>query len=110
MEKDWIQLIGLDGASIPDGLIYVLLYWVQIIVGVLQKYVNLAAGWRPRLFVLHEGVLKYYQVYGPNRVAVVDLLDRLRGQGDVVLVGVQIGVLEKEQQRMNGHVVAGEGL
>ena len=110
MEKDWIQLIGLDGASIPDGLICVLLYWVQIIVGVLQKYVNLAAGWRPRLFVLHEGVLKYYQVYGPNRVAVVDLLDRLRGQGDVVLVGVQIGVLEKEQQRMNGHVVAGEGL
>lgn len=83
---------------------------VQIIVGVLQKYVNLAAGWRPRLFVLQQGVLKYYQVYGPNRVAVVDVLDRLRSQGDVVLVGVQIGVLEKEQQRMNGHGVAGEGL
>ena len=58
--------------------------------------------------MLQQGVLKYYQVYGPNRVAVVELLDRLRSQGDVVLVGVQIGVLEKEQQRMNGHVV-GEG-
>jgi hypothetical protein len=35
---------------------------LQLVVGVLLKYVNLAAGWRPRLFVLHDGVLRYYKV------------------------------------------------
>jgi len=70
-----------------------------IVVGILQKYVNLAAGWRPRLFVLHQGVLKYYQVYGPLRVDVWQLLERLRLQGDVVKVGVQISVLEEDCKR-----------
>ncbi len=36
----------------------------QIVVGVLLKYVNLGSGWRHRLFVLHEGVLRYYKVGG----------------------------------------------
>lgn len=34
----------------------------QIVAGVLFKYVNLGAGWRPRLFVLKEGVLRYYKI------------------------------------------------
>jgi hypothetical protein len=35
---------------------------VQIVVGMLLKYVNLGAGWRQRLFVLQDGVLRYYKV------------------------------------------------
>lgn len=34
----------------------------QIVAGVLLKYVNLGAGWRHRLFVLEDGVLRYYKV------------------------------------------------
>ena len=36
--------------------------FVQIVVGVLTKYVNFGKGWRPRLFVLRQGVLRYYKV------------------------------------------------
>lgn len=41
-------------------------YHLQIVVGVLLKYVNLAAGWHPRLFVLQGGVLRYYKVRRSN--------------------------------------------
>jgi len=37
----------------------------QIVVGVLVKYVNLAKGWRHRLFVLQNGVLRYYKARAP---------------------------------------------
>jgi hypothetical protein len=30
----------------------------------LLKYVNLGSGWRHRLFVLQDGVLRYYKVRG----------------------------------------------
>lgn len=35
---------------------------VQIVAGILLKYVNLGAGWRHRLFVLQDGVIRYYKV------------------------------------------------
>ena len=35
---------------------------MQIVVGMLLKYVNIGAGWRHRLFVLRDGVLRYYKV------------------------------------------------
>ena len=35
---------------------------LQVVVGVLTKYVNLGKGWRHRLFVLRNGVLQYYKV------------------------------------------------
>lgn len=38
----------------------------QIVVGVLVKYVNLGKGWRHRLFVLQNGVLRYYKVRCPG--------------------------------------------
>lgn len=34
----------------------------QIVAGVLIKYVNFGKGWRHRLFVLQNGVLRYYKV------------------------------------------------
>ncbi len=35
----------------------------QIVAGVLIKYVNFGKGWRHRLFVLQNGVLRYYKVW-----------------------------------------------
>lgn len=43
-----------DGATIRGA--------TQIVAGVMSKWVNLGKGWRPRLFVLKDGVLRYYRV------------------------------------------------
>lgn len=34
------------------------------ICGILYKWVNFGRGWRPRWFVLHDGVLFYYKIHG----------------------------------------------
>jgi len=36
---------------------------LQVLAGVLVKYVNFGKGWRHRLFVLQDGVLRYYKVW-----------------------------------------------
>uniref|UniRef100_A0ACD5ZZM1 Uncharacterized protein n=1 Tax=Avena sativa TaxID=4498 RepID=A0ACD5ZZM1_AVESA len=36
--------------------------------GVLYKWVNYGRGWRPRWFVLNDGVLSYYKIHGPDRI------------------------------------------
>mmetsp|Transcript_19049 Transcript_19049/g.57551 ORF Transcript_19049/g.57551 Transcript_19049/m.57551 type:complete len:776 (+) Transcript_19049:336-2663(+) len=36
----------------------------QIVAGIMSKWVNLGKGWRPRLFVLKGGVLRYYRIAG----------------------------------------------
>ncbi|KAM7510999.1 hypothetical protein LguiB_009874 [Lonicera macranthoides] len=38
------------------------------ICGVLYKWVNFGKGWRPRWFILQDGVLSYYKIHGPNRI------------------------------------------
>ncbi|KAF9599893.1 hypothetical protein IFM89_001839 [Coptis chinensis] len=38
------------------------------ICGVLYKWVNYGKGWRPRWFVLQDGVLSYYKIHGPDRI------------------------------------------
>ena len=38
--------------------------------GVLYKWVNYGRGWRPRWFVLQDGVLSYYKIHGPDKIAV----------------------------------------
>ena len=38
--------------------------------GVLYKWVNYGRGWRPRWFVLQDGVLSYYKIHGPEKIAV----------------------------------------
>ncbi|CAI0395541.1 unnamed protein product [Linum tenue] len=38
--------------------------------GILYKWVNYGKGWRPRWFVLQDGVLSYYKIHGPDRIAV----------------------------------------
>ncbi|KAG8491774.1 hypothetical protein CXB51_015053 [Gossypium anomalum] len=38
--------------------------------GVLYKWVNYGKGWRPRWFVLQDGVLSYYKIHGPDKIVV----------------------------------------
>lgn len=36
--------------------------------GILHKWVNYGKGWRPRWFVLQDGVLSYYKIHGPDKI------------------------------------------
>ncbi|KAF6139496.1 hypothetical protein GIB67_005133 [Kingdonia uniflora] len=36
--------------------------------GVVHKWVNYGKGWRPRWFVLQDGVLSYYKIHGPDKI------------------------------------------
>ncbi|CAN6480109.1 unnamed protein product [Victoria cruziana] len=38
--------------------------------GILYKWVNYGKGWRPRWFVLQDGVLSYYKIHGPDKIEV----------------------------------------
>lgn len=38
--------------------------------GILYKWVNYGKGWRPRWFVLRDGVLSYYKIHGPDKIAI----------------------------------------
>uniref|UniRef100_A0A1J3IVD3 Oxysterol-binding protein-related protein 1A n=1 Tax=Noccaea caerulescens TaxID=107243 RepID=A0A1J3IVD3_NOCCA len=40
------------------------------IAGILYKWVNYGKGWRPRWFVLQDGVLSYYKIHGPDKILV----------------------------------------
>ncbi|KAK7316904.1 hypothetical protein RJT34_00702 [Clitoria ternatea] len=36
--------------------------------GILHKWVNYGRGWRPRWFVLHDGILSYYKIHGSDKL------------------------------------------
>uniref|UniRef100_A0A7N0VIP1 PH domain-containing protein n=1 Tax=Kalanchoe fedtschenkoi TaxID=63787 RepID=A0A7N0VIP1_KALFE len=38
------------------------------VAGVLYKWVNYGKGWRPRWFLLEDGVLSYYKIHGPDKI------------------------------------------
>lgn len=38
--------------------------------GILYKWVNYGKGWKSRWFVLEDGVLSYYKLHGPDKIAV----------------------------------------
>ncbi|CAI9755922.1 unnamed protein product [Fraxinus pennsylvanica] len=40
------------------------------ICGLLYKWVNYGKGWRPRWFVLQDGVLSYYKIHGPDKIVI----------------------------------------
>lgn len=39
------------------------------VAGILYKWVNYGKGWRSRWFVLEDGVLAYYKIHGPDKIA-----------------------------------------
>ena len=59
------------------------------ICGVLYKYVNLGKGWRPRFFVLHDRILRYYKISGANLANVRRAIDGCKRRG-VGLVGERV--------------------
>ncbi|KAG0492453.1 hypothetical protein HPP92_005492 [Vanilla planifolia] len=46
------------------------------IAGILHKWVNYGRGWRPRWFVLQDGVLSYYKIHGPDRIQLEEEADK----------------------------------
>ncbi|CAM8947619.1 unnamed protein product [Rhodiola kirilowii] len=40
------------------------------VAGALYKWVNYGKGWRPRWFLLEDGVLSYYKIHGPDKILV----------------------------------------
>ncbi|GAB4855328.1 Oxysterol-binding protein- protein 1C [Ancistrocladus abbreviatus] len=40
------------------------------ICGILYKWVNYGRGWRARWFALHDGVLSFYKIHGPDKILV----------------------------------------
>nr|KYP40759.1 Oxysterol-binding protein 1 [Cajanus cajan] len=60
--------------------------------GILHKWVNYGRGWRPRWFVLNDGVLSYFKIHGPDKL----VLNR-----DVESASKVIG--EESLRRINSH-------
>ncbi|CAD6206320.1 unnamed protein product [Miscanthus lutarioriparius] len=58
---------GGGGSSPPEGVKLNEIVVVGIS-GILYKWVNYGRGWRPRWFALHDGVLSYYKIHGPDRI------------------------------------------
>ncbi|KAK9801882.1 hypothetical protein WJX73_007191 [Symbiochloris irregularis] len=74
----------------------------QIIVGVLNKWVNITKGWKDRLVVLQGTTLRYYKVGMSSRVNVHTILETLRRQGSVITVGKEVAVLESKHKSSSG--------
>lgn len=54
--------------------------------GILYKWVNYGRGWRPRWFVLHDGVVSYYKIHGPDKICVNPRTERgakVIGEGSI---------------------------
>ncbi|CAK0773385.1 hypothetical protein CVIRNUC_004060 [Coccomyxa viridis] len=93
-EKDGLQL-AMERPDLDPHPMY-----NQIVAGVLVKYVNFGKGWRHRLFVLQDGVLRYYKVFGEQRVNVHALFEQLRREGELTLVGAEAAISENKWKRM----------
>ncbi|EOA34054.1 hypothetical protein CARUB_v10021554mg [Capsella rubella] len=46
------------------------------VAGILYKWVNYGKGWKRRWFVLHDGVLSYYRIHGPDKISLSVEMDR----------------------------------
>ncbi|XP_039127250.1 oxysterol-binding protein-related protein 1C-like isoform X2 [Dioscorea cayenensis subsp. rotundata] len=67
--------------------------------GILHKWVNYGKGWRPRWFVLQDGVLSYYKIHGPDRVEV----DRVTEKGSKVIGEVPVRRMSRSRNGGTHH-------
>eukprot|EP01018_Ginkgo_biloba_P035127 Gb_34620 [translate_table: standard] len=74
--------------------------------GILYKWVNYGKGWRVRWFVLKDGVLSYYKIHGPDKIAVNQQTEkgvRVIGEESLKLVRKPKNV-HKQQRKAFGEV------
>nr|XP_043606594.1 oxysterol-binding protein-related protein 1C [Erigeron canadensis] len=53
---------------VSDGVAHVVV--PPKICGILHKWVNCCKRWKPRWFVLQDGVLSYYTIHGPDKIMI----------------------------------------
>ncbi|KAK1313754.1 Oxysterol-binding protein-related protein 1C [Acorus calamus] len=65
--------------------------------GILHKWVNYGKGWRPRWFVLQDGVLSYYKIHGPDKIRI----DQETEKGSKVIGEESIKRLSRHKNRQS---------
>ncbi|XP_068647315.1 oxysterol-binding protein-related protein 1C-like isoform X2 [Aristolochia californica] len=64
--------------------------------GILHKWVNYGKGWRPRWFVLQDGVLSYYKIHGRDKIEL-----NLEAEKGSKVIGEES--MKRIYRRRNGH-------
>ncbi|XVF39411.1 hypothetical protein PTKIN_Ptkin01aG0032500 [Pterospermum kingtungense] len=67
--------------------------------GVLYKWVNYGKGWRPRWFVLQDGVLSYYKIHGPDRIVVSQETEK----GSKVIGEESLRIISRHRSSISQH-------
>ncbi|KAJ7959098.1 Oxysterol-binding protein [Quillaja saponaria] len=67
--------------------------------GILYKWVNYGKGWRPRWFVLQDGVLSYYKIHGPDKI----ILTQETEKGSKVIGEESMRRISRHQNSISHH-------
>ncbi|KAK9023880.1 hypothetical protein V6N11_004070 [Hibiscus sabdariffa] len=67
--------------------------------GVLYKWVNYGKGWKPRWFVLQDGVLSYYKIHGPDKIVVSQETER----GSKVIGEESLRIISRHRNSISRH-------
>ncbi|XP_012446768.1 oxysterol-binding protein-related protein 1C isoform X2 [Gossypium raimondii] len=67
--------------------------------GVLYKWVNYGKGWKPRWFVLQDGVLSYYKIHGPDKIVVSQETER----GSKVIGEESLRLISRHRNSISRH-------
>lgn len=68
--------------------------------GILYKWVNYGRGWRPRWFVLQDGVLSYYKIHGPDRI----FLNQATDKGSKVIGEESVKRMSRNRNHHSNHI------
>lgn len=82
----------------------------ESVAGILYKWVNFGKGWRPRWFVLKEGVLSYYKVHGPDKITLRDekhTISRIIGEESQKLIKKQKNIQRPRKSFGEVHLQVG---